>query len=280
METPEQIIRRAIEMYEPTHIFGLFSGGDDSLTVTHFAKERLGTPMDAIVNIDTGIAIPEALEHVRSTCDLLDWNLLQYRAKDQGQDYEQLVLAHGFPGPDHHTKMFNRLKERCLRALARDYPGGNIMLVSGLRMQESGRRMRLKAEPIQKDGRRIWCAPFFYWSNDQVAEYRRKQLAHVPKNPAKEYLCMSGECMCGAFAKNGEQAQVRFFFPEFGAYLDDLTRRVRAAGFPWNWDEEPPGWWCKMKKAEKFGQSDAFEDERDAEIQMLCSSCQFRHEAA
>jgi 3'-phosphoadenosine 5'-phosphosulfate sulfotransferase (PAPS reductase)/FAD synthetase len=278
METPEHIINRAIETHEPTHIFGLFSGGDDSLTVTHFAREKLGTLMDAVVNIHTGIALPEAIAHVDRTCEQLKWPLLRYHAKDLGQDYEQLVLAYGFPGPDHHTKMFNRLKERALRALTRDYPGGNIMLISGLRKQESGRRMRLKSEAIQKDGRRVWCAPFFYWSNDEVRAYRESRLSHVPKNPAKEYLCMSGECLCGAYARKGELAQIEAFFPEMGAYLRDLERRVRANGFPWGWDESPPKWWSDMKLAEKFGQADAFEDERDDEIQMLCSSCEFKKE--
>jgi len=277
METPEQILRRAIELHEPTHIFGLFSGGDDSLTVTHFAMQQLGDLIvDAIVHINTGIGLPETRKHVDTVCELLGWNLIEYKAKDLGQDYEQLVLAHGFPGPDHHTKMFNRLKERALRALTRDYPGGNLMLISGLRMQESGRRMRLKAEPIQKDGRRIWCAPFFYWSNDQVREYRTAVLSHVPRNPAKEYLCMSGECLCGAFARKGELNEIETFFPDTGKRLRDLEKRVAAAGFPWGWDEAPPPWWGKMKNAEKAGQADAFEDERDSEIQMLCTSCQFR----
>lgn len=280
VETPYQIIRRAIDLYEPTHIFGLFSGGDDSLTVTHFASGQLGTLMDAVVHINTGIGLPQTRAHVDVVCDLFGWELLEYKAKDLGQDYEALVLEYGFPGPDHHTKMFNRLKERALRALTRDYPGGNVMLISGLRQQESGRRMRLKSEAVQKDGRRIWCAPFFYYSNDQVREYREKQLAHVPKNPAKEYLCMSGECLCGAYARPNELKQIEAFFPEMGNYLRNLEKRVRAAGFPWGWDEAPPAWWSKMKAAEKFGQSDAFVDELDSEIQMLCTTCQFKHENA
>lgn len=278
METPEQIIRRAIDVHKPKYIFGLFSGGDDSLTVTHAAEQILGSDMKAVVHLNTGIALPEARAFVDVAVTELNWNLLEYKAKDQGQDYEALVLEYGFPGPDHHTKMFNRLKERSLRALGRDHLGGNIMLISGLRQQESSRRMRLKSEPIQKDGRRIWCAPFFHWSNDQVREYRAK--LDLPKNPAKEYLCMSGECLCGAYARPGELSQIEAFFPRTGQYLRDLGDRARVNGFPWAWDEAPPRWWSRMKLAQKFGQSDAFDAERDSEIQMLCSSCQFKHEAA
>lgn len=282
METPEQIISRAIAEYAPKRIFGLFSGGDDSLTATHAARRLLGSAMDAVVHINTGIGLPETRAFVDTACDALDWSLIEYKAKDCGQDYEQLVLAYGFPGARHHTKMFNRLKERPLRALDRDNTGGNNVLISGLRKQESGRRMRLKNEPIQKDGRRIWVAPFFYWSNDQIREYRER--IELPKNPAKQYLCMSGECLCGAYAKKGETKQIEFFFPATGKYLRDLEQRVIANGFPWGWEQGPPKWWNKMKNAAKFGQWDLLQDELDAEVankvQMLCSSCQFRSEAA
>lgn len=279
VETPGQILRRAIELYEPTHIFGMFSGGDDSLTALSVAAKEIGLDMfDGMVRIDTGIKLLEIVEHVPNVCKQLGWDLKEYRAKDCGQDYEALVLEYGFPGPDHHTKMFNRLKERAIRTLIRDHPGGNIMLVSGLRQQESGRRMRLKSEPVQKEGRKVWAAPLFYWNNDQVREYRSTVLAHVPKNPAKEFLCMSGECLCGAYARKGELAQIETFFPETGRYLRDLERRVRERGLPWGWEEAPPGWWLALRNAEKAGQQDWFDDETEEAIGMLCSSCQFKKE--
>jgi 3'-phosphoadenosine 5'-phosphosulfate sulfotransferase (PAPS reductase)/FAD synthetase len=279
METPEKIIRRAIDVHKPKYIFGMFSGGDDSLSATHAAREILGSDMTAVVHINTGIGIPEARAFVDVACDRFGWNLLEYKATDCGQVYEDIVLQNGFPGPGQHMKMFIRLKQRPLQALCRDFLGGNVLLISGVRQQESVTRMRLLHAVQKEQGtRRVWCSPFFYWSNDQVREYRTK--LDLPKNPAKEYLCMSGECLCGAFAQPGELSQIETFFPVTGRYLRDLERRVRAAGFPWGWDEPPPIWWGRMQLAKKFGQSDAFEDERDDEIQMLCSSCQFKHEAA
>lgn len=279
METPQQIISRAIAEYSPKHIFGLFSGGDDSLTVTHFAALELGALLDGVVHINTGIGIPETRAFVDTACERFGWKLLEYKAVDSGQVYEDIVMQNGFPGPSQHMKMFIRLKQRALQALSRDFTGGNTLLISGVRQQESAKRMKLKhAVQKEKESRRVWCAPFFYWSNDQVSEYRA--MLDLPKNPAKEYLCMSGECLCGAFASKGELTQIETFFPETGRYLRDLESRVRAAGFPWGWDEEPPAWWCRMQLAKKYGQADAFEAERDDEIQMLCSSCAFKHEAA
>lgn len=273
------ILDEAMEEYKPSHVFGLFSGGNDSLTVTHFASNHLESKIDRIVHINTGIGLPETRQFVGETCERFNWRLLEIRAKeDCGQDYEQLVLEHGFPGPAHHYKMFQRLKERALEKLARDHKDGRrkILLISGLRLQESGRRMRLKHEPVQVQGRRIWCAPFFFMSNDEVGEYRERFA--IPESPVRKYLCMSGECLCGSFAKPGELKEIDLWFPETGRRIRNLQTRVIAAGFPWGWGERPPAAWTAMKQAERTGQSDAFGLELKEEVQMLCTSCQFRHE--
>jgi 3'-phosphoadenosine 5'-phosphosulfate sulfotransferase (PAPS reductase)/FAD synthetase len=275
--SPEEIMDRAIAEHRPAKVFGLLSGGHDSLTVTHWAAGYLKDRLDGIVHIDTGIGLPETQQFVVDTCKQFGWPLRVCRARDCGQVYEDLVLAHGFPGPDHHTKMFNRLKERPLRALLRDNPSGRVLFISGLRRQESGRRMRLKNEPVQREGRRVWAAPFFGWSNDQVRDYHTTH--KLPTNPAKTYLCMSGECLCGAYARPGELTEIETFFPIMGKKLRDLEQRVRAAGFPWGWDEQPPDWWGKRQTAKKAGQADAFDAEAESEIQMLCSSCNFKYEA-
>jgi hypothetical protein len=89
---------------------------------------------------------------------------------------------------------------------------------------------------------------------------------------------MSGECLCGAFAKPGELKEIETWFPETGKRIRELERKVAAAGFPWGWEESPPPWWGKVKHAEKAGQDDAFQSELDSEVQMLCTSCQFKHE--
>lgn len=276
------ILTQALIEHAPSHVFLLLSGGNDSLSTTFFAATELrrrNRVKFRVLHINTGIGIPETRQHVVRVCDRYDLDLLEIRAKeDCGQDYEQLVLEQGFPGPPQHTKMFNRLKERCLEKLARDHKGGRILLISGLRQQESGRRMRLKSTPVQRQSRRVWCAPFFEWDNEQLATYRERN--EIPESPVRQKLCMSGECLCGAFAKPNELKEIEFFFPETGKRLRDLERRVRAAGFPWGWDERPPEWWDKMSRARKAGQVDAFENERNEEIAMLCSSCQFRAERA
>jgi 3'-phosphoadenosine 5'-phosphosulfate sulfotransferase (PAPS reductase)/FAD synthetase len=173
--------------------------------------------------------------------------------------------------------MYIRLKERSLKAVLRDHKPGKVMFISGVRQQESLRRMLIKDGEIQVDGRTIWCAPFFKFSNDDVRQYRDN--FHLIESPVRKYLCMSGECLCGAFAKPGELKEIETWFPETGERIRELEKKVRAAGFPWGWEEAPPAWWSAKKHAEKAGQADAFQAEMDSEIQMLCTTCQFKHEA-
>lgn len=275
LDQAAQILDRALAQYDPAHTFLCLSGGNDSCSTTHFAASHLKRPF-RVLHINTGIGIPETREHVVSVCDRFRWELVEVRAKeDCGQDYESMVLEHGFPGPPQHSIMFRRLKERCLEKLARDY-SGRLMLVSGARMQESGRRMRLKSTEIHAKGRRVWCSPFYYLSNEELSEYRSEH--SIPESPVRQKLCMSGECLCGAFARPNELKEIEFFFPATAKRLLDLQARVRAAGFPWGWDERPPGWWDAMNHAKKAGQVDAFEQERAEEIEMLCTSCSARHE--
>ncbi len=266
----------------PSHVFLMLSGGNDSLSSTHFAASWLsGRHPFTVLHINTGIGIPATNAHVKRVCKDYGWDLLEVRAKeDCGQDYEALVVEQGFPGPAMHGKMFNRLKGRCLEKVLRDHKNGNrrapIMFVSGMRKQESARRMRLKPEPIQKIGRQLFVAPFFDLSTEEMLAYRSE--AAIPESPVRKYLCMSGECLCGAFAAPGELKEIELWFPETGKRIREIAAKVTAAGFPWGWGEKPPAFWTAMQKAKKAGQSDAFQQETDEEINMLCTSCQFRQE--
>ncbi len=43
-------------------------------------------------------------------------------------------------------------------------------------------------------------------------------------------ICMSGECLCGAFAKKEELFDLELNFPETAAIIKDLQREAEAAG--------------------------------------------------
>jgi len=159
-KSAKKIIERAVEEHEPRLQFALFSGGGhDSLASTHWAM-RNGA--DAVVHINTGIGIPQTRRFVRDCAVEFGWPLLEYQARKNTkadgtpdpQRYEELVLEWGFPGPSHHGKMYARLKDRQIQRLMRDFRehrGQRQLLITGLRRDESDRRMAY-TDPIDRKG--------------------------------------------------------------------------------------------------------------------------------
>lgn len=258
-----ELMDEAIAKHKPVAVFGLFSGGHDSLTATHIAAQH--PKFTAAVHINTGIGIEETREFVRETCKREGWPLKEYRAVDLGQDYRAMVLEQGFPGPTKvgHGIMYNRLKERCLRALIRDTKKGihdRVLLVSGCRSQESQRRMG-NVEPIQEEGVRIWTAIIHDWTKAECNEYIDGN--KIPRNLVVDLIHKSGECLCGAYARKGELDELALWFPKVAAEIRELQKEVRAAGFPWDWEDGPPKWFVEKRK----GQEMLFD------MEMLCQSC-------
>lgn len=245
------IINKALCQGEVTHLFGLYSSGNDSACSTHLASQHRA--FTQAVMIDTTIAIPEAQAHGRSTAERFQWRLKEYRAPVA---YRDIILKHGFPGPGGHLFMYTRLKERCVEALVREHKDkryDRIGLVTGVRLSESARRMG-HVEPIFRRGAQLWIAPILYWDDDDKAEYMARY--DIPRNPVTEKLCMSGECLCGAFAKKEEFAEIEAGFPETARQIRALEVEAAAAGVHCKWGTRPPG---KRKKATMGGP--------------LCSSC-------
>src|SRR5688572_1754442 len=220
-----QILAEAIERYDPSNMFARFSGADDSLCAAHVASshERFG----GCVHTNTHTGVEATLQFVRRTSLEHRWCLKEYSPP---LSYDDIVLKYGFPGPAGHTLMYNRLKERCLRQLVREHKrhrGDHVLLVSGVRQQESRRRMG-HIVPIQKEGARVWVAPLVHWSAADKEAYLTANA--LPRNEVVAKLCMSGECLCGAFAREGEITELELWYPEVAARIRRLEAKAMAAG--------------------------------------------------
>lgn len=239
MKTPEQILAEAME-HEPVAALVGFSGGRDSLAVTHWAMNNVEGC--EVLHVNTGIGIERTREYVRDTCKAQGWPLHEVRAKeDCGMDYREIVLKHGFPGPDSHSIMYSSLKERCIRHICRQKQskrGERILLLMGARYEESVRRMGYAGKEVTRNGREVWVNPIYWWSADDRDEYNRQ--TGIPINPIAAELGMSGECLCGAYAHKGEKDLVRMVDPETAEYLDALEQEALALGFTWSWEGSPP----------------------------------------
>jgi 3'-phosphoadenosine 5'-phosphosulfate sulfotransferase (PAPS reductase)/FAD synthetase len=241
----------AIARHKPIAVFGLFSGGHDSFSATYIASQH--PAFTAAVHINTGIGIAATREYVRETCRDRGWKLLEYAAADNvtakgepdPQIYRDLVIRDGFPGPAGHRWMYARLKERQLRRLQREYGATirkkgqerRVLYVSGCRSQESERRMATTNE-VQLDGPRIWCAPIHDWSKFDTSECLR--YAGQPRNQVVDLIHKSGECLCGAFAKKSELAELGSWAITREAYreivaLEALVVPIHGRG----WGERP-----------------------------------------
>lgn len=243
IEDAHRIFDAALDEHDPTHVFLMTSGGNDSVVPLHLFHKH--PRVTAAVHIDTGIKCPDVEPHVEYTCKLYGLPLLIYRASENTkadgtpdpQDFDQIVKEHGFPGPGQHSRMYIRLKQRQIERLVREHKVNfkdRIMLVTGVRKSESRRRMGY-VEEIQRFGATVWTAPVANWDDEAMRLYR----AHfkLPKNPASEKLGMSGECLCGAYAKPGEFDRLTEHYPEVAARLRNLER---DAGCKWAWDGSPP----------------------------------------
>lgn len=280
MEDPEQaveamiaegrrILAAAIEQYRPAAILAAYSGGDDSVVSTHHAVAEFGA---AVVHCDTGVGLELTRRHVRESCDRMGWPLEVGAAEpsgkpgpldpaalpagawaDGGTAYEEFVLNFGFPGPAQHSRCYRILKERPLAAIARRLAGRGqkVLVVAGIRHDESliraGYRAAVRAQPKSKF---VWANPFYWRTAADFAAYRDE--FGLPRNPAKARVGISGECLCGAYASEGERELVRAAEPATASYLDDLESRVRSNGFPWGWGEAPPRWWLDARKGQGF----------------------------
>lgn len=259
------IIRTAISDYRPRRVFALFSGGHDSLVATHVAMRH--PDVDGVLHVNTGTGIPETFQFVQETCARQGWPLTVLRPRldeltsEPGAQYRKMVLAHGFPGPGRipHRITYVELKEKTLSTFVTSMKRNShdrIMLIGGVRRQESAYRMG-HAETIHRQGAKVWVNPLIDWTADDCGAYIE---AHgLRRNLVSDLLHISGECLCGCFAKPGEREDIAAWFPLVDARIRALETEAAAAGVPARWGKRPGKYYLQTRR----GQLDMF----------LCASC-------
>jgi len=234
----EEIIAAALA-YEPVAKFAMFSGGDGSLATTHWCMNNV--PGCEVLHINTGIGIEATRTFVRDTCAAQGWKLTEIRAKeDCGQDYDEIVSEHGFPGPAGHQFMYSRLKERAVEKIVRDRKvkrSDKVMLLTGICHDDSMRRSGYGGREVNFKGAQMWVNPMYWAGQSWLHQYIRE--TGVARNPVSEQLGMSGECLCGAFAEKGELRIVRMVCPVTAARIEALQHRIQNR-HPWGWEDRPP----------------------------------------
>lgn len=228
------IVESAIAEYQPTAVCGLFSGGNDSTVLMYVCSDYL----THAVHINTGVGLEGTHQYVREVCTLNEWELIEEHPP--AKTYEDFVREHGFPGPSAHLYAYSWLKERALRNVRRRFVtkrGERVMFLTGVRVHESRRRMGT-AKEVERDGSVVWVAPILHFTQSEMNAYR-DAYPHIPRNEVADLLHMSGECLCGSFAKPGER---EFLIDWFGD--DPAVRKILALeqelGCKWGQDFRRP----------------------------------------
>ncbi len=214
-------------------LHALVSGGKDSLStaqVLHDAGKLAGC-----VALETGLSTPDWKEFVMKTCDERGWKLEFYQTDYR---YEQFVLKYGFPGPSKHSWIMRYLKGRCIRGFRKAHPDG--ILASGVRTGESDKRAGSTKPVGAWEGAPI-LAPIYDWTTDETWAYFREN--GFERAPAYSTLQISGDCLCGAYARQDELEAVNFHYPAIGTYFRQLGEEIKLKHpkrCEWGWAWKQP----------------------------------------
>lgn len=236
------------------------------------------------MHANTTIGLESTRQFVRDTCQQWGLPLIERTPPRESDHYRALVLAQGFPGPAHHFKMYQRLKQRGLRAARRELPtgrGDRVVFLAGRRRDESVRRGKGQQQGVpesEREGSTVWVSPLVHWTKADLNTYRLMH-ADVPLNETANLLHMSGECLCGSFAKRGEREEVGYWFPEFTAVIEELEALIAdRPDIPdyrktWGWGAERDKIMRAMALADELNYQGDLLDLIPSESGPLCASC-------
>lgn len=230
-------------------VYALVSGGKDSLTTAQVLHEA--GKLAGCVALDTGLSTPDWRPFVEKVCAERGWPLEFYSTSPTA--YDDFVLRYGFPGPSKHSWVMRVLKGRAIRAFRNARPGA--ILASGVRADESVKRAASTRPVGQWEGVPI-LAPIYDWTTDETWAFFRDR--GFERAPGYSTLQISGDCLCGAYAREGEPEAVAFHYPE-------VWKRFQALGDAIK-DKHPTRctWGCGWKnKAKPKGKDEA----------MVCVEC-------
>jgi 3'-phosphoadenosine 5'-phosphosulfate sulfotransferase (PAPS reductase)/FAD synthetase len=270
IEQSAEIVRKAVEQYQPYAVIAMFSGGNDSLTALRVAQAA-GIKIDALAHIHTGTGVIETTQFVRSFAEREGLRYLEWSA---GSKWEDRARERGFPGvgTDAHGIIYRILKATGIRALTSQHirqgrRNRRILLLNGVRKDESTNRKRqysgsyYDADPGAPSN--IWVNHIWEWTKADCRGYIRETL--TKPNPVTELVHRSAECMCGTMQSDEDRRLVSFFFPGWGKWLNRLEREVFTL-HGWGWGVPMPEW-VKQRKNGQLGMGDDF-------FMPMCRQCE------
>jgi len=242
--TPEEIMGEVIEKGFDSFYVG-YSGGKDSGIALDFIAKNYPKQFKGVLYCDTGIGTKATIDFVKSWCKdhnyplhiLVATDVKRVRESKYGEigdsfGYEAMVLNFGFPGVANHNITMSQLKMYSIKKFctAKKKAGEKPIVISGVRRKESTRRSRRKSYQnyINADGSTWFCCPLYFKSNDWVMKYWIT--ANIKRSPVYETMHISGDCLCGCFAKEEELGLLKMFHPEVYEEIKRIEKLIPQKG--------------------------------------------------
>lgn len=265
----QRILSEALEVYQPTALVCLFSGGYDSMIASHLVH-RLNVSGHTVHvwSIDTNLAADGWHDYVSGVARQYGWDFEIYNNRAGFEEFVESVKLKGCPrNRPAHTWAYRRLKERGIRAIHMKYKdkrSDKTLFISGMRRAEStDRSMADEYHRVDKSNL-CFVAPIVHWSDFDCDQYRVR--FGLPGNPFYDTVKGSGDCQCnwGDFIN---MRTLKKYSPELAngnvAILDEISRIRHGYG----WDGAIVG------QSELFKFVDTEDEEANLESPFLCQNC-------
>lgn len=209
-----------------------FSGGKDSLAMTHYLHSELqGSDIDIhVVYADTGIMLPTTRPFIEDVCSEFGWKLKVV----EGNFFEKAQKI-GMPRMRHRWCCW-ACKIKPISEFTKTLPPQRCEAV-GVRQDESMRRRDLKNEIYYLKKGRVWkYAPILAWSEKDVLRYIRDN--DLPMPPHYK-LGLKETCMCGVYSSKRQMLILKAQFPELWKKIVDLEANFRKGGAAFYFNYKP-----------------------------------------
>jgi phosphoadenosine phosphosulfate reductase len=207
-------------------IFSLFSGGRDSLVALHISKRvsnMLGIELKAL-HVDTTISTPGNLDYVQEIRNNFQIELIVLRPK---RDFFSLVEKWGFPTVTRRWCCYH-LKIEPLKEFFREIDTSNVLVVDGIRAEESWRRRDFPKLGYHKHFRCLNYHPIFEWTKEDILEYI--DLHGLNVNPLYKKLPRVSECWCTAFKTIKQFETLKEEWPELFERFLEAEAKLKTKG--------------------------------------------------
>lgn len=243
-------VAAAIAKHNPAVTVALVSGGHDSAGAI-FASEAAGADIDIVAHANTGIGVEASREYVRDLAAQLGSAYIE-GLPPEGDRIADIIMGKadrdddrgsGWPGanPKSHGPTRERLKGRFKDKVQQSFEG-TVVFITGVRRAESDTRWE-SLDPVGIDvsgraGKRdyVWANPLTHHTKSDVNDVLNQH--DVDRNPVRDYLGYSGECLCFAFESFLSFGDIAFVDPNMAHAMWWLMIHVNA-------------WWCSFPEDDK-----------------------------